>query len=669
MSDSSTLKIIISNRTVVADGEEFGNTGCYERLDGMVSFAIDPEQPAFSHITDLQYAQRNTDGRVEFTSDLCILKPVDLALGNRRLLYDVINRGNKRALLDFSEAPEGEGNRAGNDPVSAVDMGNGFLLRQGYTIAWSAWQGDILPGDQRMTIKLPSALGISGQVRTELITEETGIHYLPLSGNPCTRSYKTVSLETDKATLTCREHETDERIPVSSDDWQFACCDDEGKLIPSDSHCYINNGFKPGWLYELIYTACDPIIMGLGFIGVQQLISFLMHEERDCAGIVNPLHEKGIRLEKAYGYGISQSARFLREFVYRGYNQDMAGHRVFDGILAHVSGAGRVTLNYRFAQPGRFPRQHSDHLYPSDQFPFAYHVINDPLTAITDGILKRPETDPLVIHTQTSAEYWERRGSLVHTDPDGNDLPGHERARVYLFASAPHVPCPDRSLVAEPQAYAKNRLNTSPLLRALLVALDNWVAKDTHPHPDCVPKLTDATAVTSQTAAQLFPAIPGIRFPESHNRLHVQDFGQNYENGIFDREPPGEDREQEYTVLVPATDADGQDISGIRTPDVAVPLATYTGWNMRKEGNAGQEQSGVLGAQFPFPQTEEIRKDNYDPRISIQARYKDRSIYLQHVINVVQELLEQRLLLEDDGRNYIAVAGKIKLPDENTDIQ
>ena len=309
MSDSSTLKIIISNRSVVANGEEFGNTGCYERLDGMVSFAIDPEQPVFSHITDLQYAQRNTDGRVEFTSDLCILKPVDLALGNRRLLYDVINRGNKRALLDFNEAPEGEGNRAGNNPVSAADMTNGFLLRRGYTIVWSAWQGDILPGDQRMTIKLPSALGISGQVRTELITEDTGVHYLPLSGNPWTRSYKTVSLETDKATLTCREYETDERIPVSADDWQFACCDDEGKLIPSDSHCYINNGFKPGWLYELIYTACDPTIMGLGFIGVQQLISFLMHGERDCAGIVNPLHENGIRLEKASGEPYCSTSR------------------------------------------------------------------------------------------------------------------------------------------------------------------------------------------------------------------------------------------------------------------------------------------------------------------------------------------------------------------------
>ncbi len=656
MSDKSTLKIIIGNRTVVANGEVFGNAGPYERLDGKVSFAIEPEQPAFSHLTDLQHAQRNADGRIEFTSDLCILKPVNLTLGNRRLLYDVINRGNKRALLDFNEALEGENNHIANNPMSAADMGNGFLLRRGYTIVWSAWQGDILPGDQRMTIKLPSARGINGQVRTELITEETGIHYLPLSGNPWTRSYKTISLETDKATLTCREHETDERIPVPADDWQFACCNDEGKLIPSDSHCHMKDGFKPGWLYELIYTARDLTIMGLGFIGVKQLISFLMHEERDRAGIANPLRENGLRLEQAYGYGISQSARFLREFVYRGYNQDLMGRRVFDGILAHVSGAGRVALNYRFAQPGRFPRQHSDHLYPSDQFPFAYHVINDPLTGSTDGILKRAETDPLVIHTQSSAEYWERRGSLVHTDSEGNDLPGNERARVYLFASAPHVPCPDRSLVAEPQAFAKNRLNTSPLLRALLVALDAWASNETEPPPDNVPRTDEGTAVTAERARELFPCMKGARFPDSHNRLFIQDFGPGYERGLLIREPPVEDRQKEYAVLVPKTDADGLEIAGLRTPDVTVPVATSTGWNMRPPGRGGNDMSGVLGGRFPFAATEQERKDNGDPRPSIEARYRDHEVYIQRIREAVEDLVNRRLLLDDDAETYIKAA-------------
>ncbi len=635
---------------------EFGASGAYERCQGKANFTIHPEYHGFSQIVDLAHAEYNNEGCVEFSTDLCILKPLDLVRGNRRLLYDVVNRGNKRVLVDFNEAMEGENNCLANDLSGRAALGNGFLLRQGYTIVWSAWQGDIQAGNHRMSMDLPHARGIKGQLRTELITEESNVHFLPLSGNPWTRSYESVSLDTTLATLTWREHENDQRTPLSPDAWQFGYPDDQGNIVPSAGHCYIKQGFKPGWLYELIYTACEPPVMGLGFIGVQQLVSFLMSGEDDDSGNQNPLYDSRARLEKAYAYGISQSARFLREFVYRGYNASPNGRRVFDGILAHVAGAGRVVLNYRFAQPGRFPRQHADHLYPSDQFPFAYQVINDPLSGRTDGILKRPDTDPQVIHSQTSAEYWERRGSLVHTDPLGNDLPSHETARVYLFSSAPHVPCPEASLVADAQAYSKNRLNTTPLLRALLVALDEWVTEGIEPPPDNVPRADDGTAVTAEQARELFPCINDVRFPGSHNRLFIQDFGPGYEHGLMDREPPEEDRQREYTVLVPKTDADGLEIAGLRIPDVEVPLATCTGWNMRPPGRAGNDQSGVLGGRFSFAATEEERINNGDPRPSIESRYRNHEEYFQRVREAVQNLVNRRLLLDDDAEGYITAA-------------
>lgn len=658
MTESSKIKLAVSEKNVVADGMEFGSSGAYERCHGKVNFAVDPNDHEISQIIDLSRADCNNEGLVEFSSDFCLLKPLDLARGNRRLLYDVVNRGNKRVLVDFNEAMEGENNCFANDLSRQESLGNGFLLRQGYTIVWSAWQGDILSGDNRMIMDLPRAREVTGKLRTELITEESDVYFLPLSGNPWTRSYETVSLDTRRATLTCREHESDQRVPLSPHAWQFGRLDDGGNILSSAGHCYVRDGFRPGWLYELIYTSFEPPVMGLGFIGVQRLVTFLMSGEDDNSGNQNPLRESEARLEKAYAYGISQSARFLREFVYRGYNASPDGSKIFDGLMAHVAGAGRVTLNYRFAQPGRFPRQHADHLYPSDQFPFAYHVINDPLSGKTDGILKRPDSDPLIIHSQSSAEYWERRGSLVHTDPIGNDLPPHDGARTYLFSSAPHVPCPDASQVTEPQAYPKNRLNTSPLLRALLIALDKWVSEGMEPPPDNVPRTDQGTAVTAERAGELFPEISGVRFPGSHNRLFVQDFGPGYGQGVLDREPPEENRQKEYAVLVPKTDADGLEIAGLRTPDVTIPLATSTGWNMRPPGCGGDDLSGVLGGCFPFAATEQERKDNGDPRPSIEFRYKNHGEYIQSVSRAVQVLVKQRILLDDDADKFVMKAEK-----------
>ena len=388
----TSIRVNVSAREPFAGGVSFGDVGSYERLVGRVEFAVDPADPAYRDIVDLEHAPLNSSGLVEYSSEFYILRPVEITRGNHRLVYDVNNRGNKRILQFFNDAVHS------NTPLGREHAGNGFLMRRGYTVVWSGWQGDILPVDGRLTMELPVATEngheITGVVRTEFIADDEGVLSYPLSGNDYTSSYEAVSGDTGSATFTRREYERDRRIPIPAGDWEFAMPDREGRPVPSTSHCYLPAGFKSGWIYELIYTAKNPSVSGLGFAGVRDLISFLHHSDVDDDGTDNPLRQNDAAIEKAYAWGRSQSGRFLREFVYRGFNRDPQGRRVFDAISPHISGAGRVFLNYRFAQPGRYPRKHADHLFPSDQFPFAYPVTTDPLTGKTDGILKRPETDP-----------------------------------------------------------------------------------------------------------------------------------------------------------------------------------------------------------------------------------------------------------------------------------
>jgi hypothetical protein len=648
------IRLHIAKRDLFAAGMSFGNVGPYEYLTGRIWFAVDPEAPAYRNVVDLEHAPRNPAGQVEYAAEVHVLKPVDLARSNRRLLYDVVNRGNKRALQFFNDAVHS------NTPCSAEHAGNGFLMRRGYTLVWSAWQGDLLPGDGRMTMEIPTATApsgeITGSVRAEFIADEPGTVSLPLSGNTYTRSYASVTLDTSAATFTYREHEGDARRPLPPEAWQFARLDDTGQPLPSPTDCYIPEGFRPGWIYELIYTARDPLVLGLGFTGVRDLVSFLRYAESDTNGTPNPLRQQDVSMKQAYAWGRSQSGRFLREFVYRGWNQDADGRRVFDGIMPHVAGGGRVTLNYRFAQPGRYPRQHEEHLYPSDQFPFAYVPSTDPLTGQTDAILKRPETDPLVLHTQTSTEYWQRRGSLVHTDAFGLDLPEHPRVRIYLFASSQHFAEPQGLPQHGPHRYLSNPLDTAPLLRALLDALEQWATHGTPPPPSRIPRRSDGTLIPASAVQAHFPLLPRVECPATPNRLHLQDYGPDFPRGLIAYEPPAVDTSHEYAVLVPLIDADGNDVPGIRTPHVEVPLATFTGWNLRPTGGGAKALASVTGSYFPFAQTPAQRQASGDPRPSLTERYRSRADYVARIARAAQTLVEARLLLEEDADRYVQLA-------------
>lgn len=658
-----SLTIRVEDRRPFADGISFGDTGPYERLTGRVAFAVDPEAPAQADVVDIALAPRDAAGRVRFEADVMILRPLEG--GNGRLFFDYGNRGNKRALQFFNDAPHS------NDPITAAHAGNGFLMRRGYAIAWLAWEGDILPGDGRLVLDVPIASeagrSITGRVRTEIIPDAEILYTVPLSGRTSAHSYPIA--DRPDAVLTRRRYPYDAPEVIPPTEWAFAqmvaggggeAAGTEHALLPSDRFIHYPAGFRPGWIYEIIYTARDPKLMGLGHVAVRDFVSFLKYE----TGEANPL----AGLSMAYAWGRSQTGRCIRDFVYRGYNADAAGRRVFDGVMPHVAGAGRKWLNHRFASPiVSGGQQYEDHFNIADSFPFSYAMSVDHLTGKEDAILKRPDTDPLVFHTQTATEYWVRRGSLVHTDTLGNDLPQPDTVRVYFWSSSQHSANP---LLAAPskgigQNYS-NSVATSMLFRAMMDAMDAWATDGTPPPDSAMPLRADGTLVDYATWAEQFPAIPGVMTLAEPNALPLLDFGPDAEHGLL-REPPRlvplrNDPDGEpglrYTVLVPSVDVDGNDVAGVRAPMVQAPLGTYTGWNPRARGHGHGAQWRFEGSYLPFPDTESERAMTVDPRVSVQERYGDVDAYVTAIRRAAKALVAQGLMLEEDVERCAAAAAR-----------
>ena len=442
---------ILRVESPIFEGVSFGDVGPYEKI---VARAV-------LHV-DLDLAPTNAAGRVEFAADVVILKPIDR--GSDRMLYGVVNRGRKRMLGLLNDAP------GGNDPSTAADAGNGFLMRQGYTLVWSGWQGDVPPGDGRMRVEMPTVAGVTGTTHDEFIFEH--------DDNPAiiTLSYRAASLDPTQATLTVRQHERDPRATPSDLWFEYV---DAGDRPSGTTTVRIHRpaGFDRGAIYELTYPARDPAVMGLGFAATRDIVSFLRRNAADAAGNPNPLAlDDGPTVEHVYALGISQSGRFLRDLVYQGFNEDEDGELVFDGVLPHVAGSRRTFTNARWAQPGRYSRQHETHLTPGDQFPFSYGVLTDPLTGVTDGILARcleTQTCPKVMHTDTSTELWQARASLVVTDTTGADIDLPPNVRAYLLGGAPHGGTPDGVPRPTPTCqHLRNPVHAGPPMRALLLALD-----------------------------------------------------------------------------------------------------------------------------------------------------------------------------------------------------
>ncbi|HEX2225668.1 MAG TPA: alpha/beta hydrolase domain-containing protein [Candidatus Binatia bacterium] len=658
-------RFFITKRQPFAGGHEFAITGAYEKLVGRLYGEVDPKHKRNKIIVNLDKAPRNRRGRVEYSTSFCILKPTDMARGNGKLFYDAPNRGGKRILAFLNDGPQS------NDPTTLQDAGNGFLMRQGYTIVWCGWQGDLIPAKNWLVLQVPIASNsekeIVAKTRTEIVVDEQGIKSQPLSGDERVQSYEAATLDKSEAALTVREKSYGPRIAVPSDEWEFARCfrgsgTGKEKIRASSTDLYLRRGFRPGHIYEFIYWAKNPLVLGLGFAVVRDLVSFLRYEVKDQTGRLNPFAfglKKNTSIRYAYGWGRSQSGRFLRDLVYHGFNEDEAHRKVFDAIAPHVAGGGRIFLNYEFARPVSSSQQHTDQLDP-ELFPHAYNVLRDAQTGRRDGILKRPKTDPVVFHTQTSTEYWQKRGCLAHTDGKGRDVPLPENVRLYVIASAQHNSPFGSEAVRENTQQKTNPLPAGDVLRALMVSMDLWIAQGIAPPPSQYPRVRDATLVPSDRNSTGFPDIPGLRYSGLHNRQLFLDYGPSVHRGCVTLHPP-QNGTGAYIVLVPKVDSDGNDIAGIRLPAIQAPLGTYTGWNLRPRGLAQGELAGLLGSYVPFSRTAAERRKNADPRLSIEERYRDRVDYVQQVSRAARMLVEQRYLLAEDAERIIREAKKVRL--------
>ncbi|MCS6850962.1 MAG: alpha/beta hydrolase domain-containing protein [Gemmataceae bacterium] len=655
----------VLRREPFAEGQVFGTTGAYEKIVGIARFAVDPNHVRNRLIVDLPLAPRNAEGLVEFESDFYILMPREPSKGNRAILYDVNNRGNKLALQSFNRAPRR------NDPSTPADAGDGFLFRRGYTIVWCGWIGELLPGEGRLLMRAPIAQEkgqpIRGMVRYETSTNSPA-DSAPLSRREGHGSYPLSPRGEKEGVLTWRLRPDGERVPIPRSQWSL-----ERRPIPPaasggvpgtlpEIRLKVSGGLRPGYLYELIAEAEGPIVQGLGFAAVRDLVSFLRYDRSARNPLRTPQGEPVI--QRAHAFGVSQSGRFLRNFLYLGFNADEANRRVFDGVMPHVAGGGLGFFNYRFAQPTRHNGQHEDHTYPTDHFPFTYGETVDPFLKRKEGILSRlarePEFLPKIMHTQSAAEYWHRGGSLVHTDPLGIfDVEIPDNVRIYAFGGTQHGPAsepPERGIADN----LNNPADYRPLLKALLDALDRWVRDGTPPPPSVYPRLDQGTLVEWDQVHSEFPSLPGVRYPEViHQPLALDHGPQAWTHGILTEHPPrvlGE-----YVVLVPKSGPDGNDLGTLLVPDVAVPLATYTGWNLRRRDVGAEAMlANLLGSYFPFARTRQEREAAGDPRPSVEERYGSFEHYQRQYAAACAEMVKKGYLLQEDADRLIAERVKVR---------
>jgi Alpha/beta hydrolase domain len=634
VAEARVVRLRIERRETILAGRPFGAAGPYEKLVGTVAFALDPNLPRNEGIVDLRLAPRNARGEVEFSADFYLLKPVDPGRGNGRLFYEVGNRGGKSMLVTFQKAT------GSPDPSTEAEFGDGALMRQGFTLLWMGWQWDVpeRAGVMRMPMPIATENGkhITGLVRGNFILNEKSATAPVADRNH--QAYLPIDPQSAESVMTVRDEPTAKGEVVPRSKWRFV---DGGKT----GMVALDGGFEPGRIYDVVYRAADPRVLGCGLAGARDLISFFKYDSSDG----NPMPG----LKYAFGWGVSQSGRYLRHFLYQGFNEDEQGRRVFDGVFDQVGGSGRGSFNHRFGQASRDALQYFNILFPVDLFPFTDGPETDPETGVTDSILARAEktnTAPKVFHLLTNSEYFNRAGSLVHTDPTGTkdaDLPAN--TRVYVIASAPHGPGPfppasNRGGGMVGRA-ALNPLNYSPATRALFRALDRWVVEDVAPPPSAYPRIADGTLTSPDRAG--WPAIPGYQLPQLPLRAFHLNFGPDWPQGIVSVEPP--EVGTPFVVRVPAVDGDGNVRAGIRLPDIAVPLATQAGWNYRDPSiGAPDRLAGEIGSYMPFARTRADRERANDPRLSIEERYRNRDEYVGKFAAATLDLVAKGYVLPED---------------------
>jgi len=634
------LRVEVLSRVQIA-ADSASSRPAYEKIKARVYFAVRPSDPHNSVVVDLDKAPSNAGHEVEFFADLFLMRPV--AKSNGALLLEIPNRGGM-GLLSIAD-----GGKA--DPADASDLGDSWLLRQGFTFASLGWQWDVAETPGSLRLYAPVAHEKDGTHITGLLRDDfTPIEPsgdLPLGHIMGPRlggtEYPVAAPDDQRNVLTVRDSPRGPRQVIPHSQWSFAHIID-GKLTPSNRFLHLDTGFEKGRIYELVYVVQDPVVAGLGFAAVRDFVAWLKHSPDAIA----PVHV-------AYAAGISQCGRFLRDFLYQGFNADESDRMALDGILAHVGGAGHGSFNYRFAQPSRDAQPMSSIDWPTDIFPFTDLPETEPDNPSNGkaGLLDAAAAKhvlPRIFFSHTSYEYWGRAASLMHTTADGSaDMPLSGNVRIYFYAGLQHfsVPFPPQKGTGDRDAQQlPSPLPIRWFWRAMIANMDAWVQHNTEPPQSRYPHIADGTLVP--LARVNFPKIPGLTLPATAAQGLDPDFGPNWRNGILSVQPPAVTAI--YPTLVPQVDADGNDMGGISLPEIAAPLATYTGWNLRSAAiGAADQRTAFLGSFIPFHRTATEAAAAHDPRKAFEGRYSSYEVYRARFQKALDELVHARYLLAEDA--------------------
>ena len=637
---ADVVTVEVKSRADVVAGKAFGAAGPYEKLSGTIHFAIDPKNSANQIITDIDKAPRNAAGKVEFSSDFYLIKPKDPSRGNGTVLYEVSNRGGK-GMLGFFNFASGS-----LDPQTPEQFGDGFLLEKGFTLLWIGWQFDPPARDGLVRVHAPIAReadgrAIQGLVRSDFVVTETGRQASLADRDHA--AYAVAKADDASAVLTVRDSVEGARRTIPRAQWSFT---EDGKSVRMAA------GFEPKKIYEVVYTSQDPSVVGVGPAAIRDTIARLKYGALDELGLPQGA------IKRAIAFGISQSGRFLRTYLYYGFNEDESHRKVFDGVMAHVAGAGRGSFNHRFAQPSRDGHPYINFFYPTDIFPFTDNPQRDPETGVTDGLLThtgKPQFVPKVFYTNSSYEYWGRAASLVHTTVDGQkDMPLPDNVRAYLLAAGQHGVAnfpPARTIGQQ----MNNPLDYRWVMRTLLVSMNRWVGEGVDPPPSAIPRIADGTLVAPDKLA--FPRLPSVNVATVPHKAYHADYGPEFATkGIVTQEPPKIGTA--FPILVPQVDADGNELAGVRVPELSVPVATYTGWNLFNERSGPTDVvSSMQGSFIPFARSRAERDRVSDPRRSVEERYQGREQYLALIGKAANDLVGKGYLLPADVARIVEQAG------------